>query len=56
MLIRTSFNLAAHLAAGMAFGALATFAASRLMKRAPGLIDGFETRLRRPHPTSEEQT
>lgn len=52
MLIRTSLNLAAHLAAGMAFGALATFAAPQLMKRAPGLIDSLQSR---PQPTSEEQ-
>lgn len=55
MVIRTALNIAAHLVAGIAFGALATYAATRVMKRAPGLVDDLGTRFRRPTPTSEEQ-
>ena len=35
MLIRTSLNYAAHMAAGLAFGALTVIALSQLTKRAP---------------------
>lgn len=53
MLIRSSFNFAAHLAAGMAFGLLAMVAMSRLVDRRGDTARNDPPKSHEPLPRTE---